>query len=271
MASPTIMLADNDPDFLEVAREFLEQNGFRVVCASNPEQAVRLLKEVPIAVALIDQRLRNDADDHDRSGLGVAEETMDVSAAARIIVTTYGDVDLVREALRPRRGGRPLASDIHLKADGLERMLEAAEGHVSRARVFLSYAPPDREQVLLLYQHLEAAGFVPWMDRKDIYGGMDWEHAVRSALEESDFVVVCLSRNSRGRHSQVASEIRATLELSDQILRADAYLIPVRLDSCEIADERLERLSYVDLFERNGFQQLARALATGMSRRNQSR
>jgi len=39
MPSPTIMLADNDPDFLEVAREFMELSGYRVVCASNPEQS----------------------------------------------------------------------------------------------------------------------------------------------------------------------------------------------------------------------------------------
>lgn len=273
MPSPTIMLADNDPDFLEVAREFMEQSGYRVVCASNPEQAVRLLREVPIAVAFIDARLQDDADNRDRSGLEVVRETKDVSSAAKVLMAAgHIEPDYVRQALIMREDGRPLASDFILKERGLQDMLEAVESHVSRARIFLSYATPDRQRVLLLYQQLEAAGFTPWMDRQDILGGEDWAHATLAALDESDFVLFCLSRHSLDRRGHPAHNLLAPLNhLSDGGGRAGVYLMAVRLEPCDVGDERLKALQSVDLFERDEFQRLARALTAVSGQRGQSR
>jgi CheY-like chemotaxis protein len=267
------MLADNDPDFLEVAREFMELSGYRVVCASNPEQAVRLLREVPIAVAFIDARLQDDADNRDRSGLEVVRETRDVSSAAKVIMAAGRiEPDYVRQALMVRKGGRPLASDFISKADGLQSMLKVVESRVSRARVFLSYAPPDRQRVLLLYQQLEAAGFTPWMDRQDIPAGEDWARATQAAIDESDFVLFCLSRNSLDRRGRLAPDLRATLvHLSGSAWRPGPYLMTVRLEPCDVGDEWLQVLPRVYLFEGDEFQSLARVMTEVSDRRDQSR
>src|SRR5205814_5387076 len=46
------------------------------------------------------------------------------------------------------------------------------------------------------YRKLKAAGFRPWLDRREIGPGQQWTYAIERAIEESEFVLVCLSANS---------------------------------------------------------------------------
>ncbi len=39
-ALPLIMLVDDDPDFLDMNRHVLEDRGYRILCASDPQQAL---------------------------------------------------------------------------------------------------------------------------------------------------------------------------------------------------------------------------------------
>jgi hypothetical protein len=134
------------------------------------------------------------------------------------------------------------------------------------AQIFLSYAREDEEKVGKLYQSLSDVGFKPWMDKKDILPGEKWPSSIRRAIRDSDFFLVCLSTNSFRKRGWVQREMKQALDLWQEKLEDDIYLIPVRLEDCE-APESLCEFQWVNLFEEDGWEQLVRAIRVGMERR----
>ena len=264
---PTVMVADNDPDFLEIAREFLQLNGYDVVCATTPAEASRHLRETPMAIAFLDLRLVNDDDERDNAGLRVALDTIEGSSVPKVILTKFDRAEYARESLMRREHDRVAAVDFLIKQNGLHQMVDAIERNLNRARVFLSYAKPDQPAVALLYDMLAAAGYRPWMGEKSIVGGMKWEFAIRDAIRESDFFVVCLSQKSVVRRSFFQKEIRMALKVFDEMLEDDIYLIPLRLEDCDITHPLLEHVQWVDMFGELGFQRLVQSIREGLRKR----
>jgi hypothetical protein len=81
------------------------------------------------------------------------------------------------------------------------------------AQIFLSYAQEDEEEVGNLYQKLSAAGFKPWMDKKDILPGEQWKPCIQKAIRGSDFFLVCLSANSIDKRGWIQKEIKQVLDI----------------------------------------------------------
>lgn len=134
-----------------------------------------------------------------------------------------------------------------------------------KPKIFLCYAHYDEKIVLELYQNLINAGFFPWIDIKDIIPGEHWEYVIEKAIEDASFFLVCLSNNSVKRRGIIQVEIKKALDVWQQKLPSDIYLIPVSLEICEVPKE-LAKFQRVDLFEKNGFEQLVNALKAGMER-----
>lgn len=265
MARPKILLIDDDGDFLKITAEFLETKGYEVVTATDPERGKELLKHDSFAVTFLDINF-DPSDEHDARGLALALETIGASSVPKVILTVYGSVDYTREALKPRWGKPGAAVDFLHKEDGLQQMVDSIEQIVRRARVFLSYTKPNRGAVEILYRRLQMSGYLPWMDVFDIVGGEDWETAIRRAIRETDFVVVCLSSDSVGRRSFYQTEIGIALKVLDEQPPGKIFLIPTRLDACEVPYDRLQALNWIDLFEEDGYERLVRALGEGVDR-----
>jgi predicted ATP-binding protein involved in virulence len=136
------------------------------------------------------------------------------------------------------------------------------------AQIFLSYARPDQAKVENIYQKLSDIGFKPWMDTKDLLPGESWEAAIRRAIQRSDFILVCLSSNSANRRGFLQREIKEDLGIWRERLDSDIYLIPVRLEECNLP-EGLEEFQGVDLFEKEGWTRLVQAIQIGMDRRGE--
>lgn len=136
---------------------------------------------------------------------------------------------------------------------------------VQAAKIFLSYARTDEEMVENLYSQLRLAGFAPWMDTMDILAGEDWRQSIEKAIRESHFFLACLSRHSIDKRGWVQREIRIALEMWQERLHSDIYLIPVRLESCVLPD-KLRQFQWVDLYEPQGVTQLTKAILEGMRR-----
>lgn len=140
---------------------------------------------------------------------------------------------------------------------------------MDEVRIFISYAREDEARVKQLYQHLADAGFQPWLDREHIVPGMKWEPVIKKALKQSDFVLVCLSGASINKRGFLQREIKQALEQADEKLEHDVYLIPARLDDCEMPDA-LSEIQWVDLFEDDGWQQLLKAFEYGLKQRGKT-
>jgi hypothetical protein len=137
------------------------------------------------------------------------------------------------------------------------------------AQIFLSYAREDEKQVEELYQKLSAAGLKPWMDKKDILPGERWKPCIQRAIRDSDFFLACLSAKSVKKRSFVQKEIRDALDIWQEKLEDDIYLIPARLDDCQVP-ESLRDLQWLNLFEGDGWARLVRAIQAGMERQGRA-
>ena len=134
-------------------------------------------------------------------------------------------------------------------------------------QVFLSYASQDRPEVEKLYQNLVDAGFKPWMDYRDILPGEKWEPCIRQAIRDSDLFLFCLTSNSAFKRGFIQKEVRVALDVLQGMLSTDIYLIPARLEDCDVPEE-LRELQWVNLFDDNGWPRLVAAIHEGMKRRS---
>lgn len=133
----------------------------------------------------------------------------------------------------------------------------------TRVQIFISYAREDAPQIAILYECLVQAGFDPWLDTQRIKGGQKWEPAIKKALKESDFVLVCLSSFSINKRGFLQREIKQALEQAEEKLEEDVYLIPARLDNCEVP-ETLKHIQWINLFDKYGWENLLSAFEYGL-------
>ncbi|MDX2032706.1 MAG: SUMF1/EgtB/PvdO family nonheme iron enzyme [Blastocatellia bacterium] len=132
-------------------------------------------------------------------------------------------------------------------------------------QIFISYAREDQARIEALYRRLQEAGYQPWLDRDHILAGQKWEPVIKAALKQSDFVLVCLSATSINKRGFLQEEIKQALEHARQKLDDDVWLIPARLDDCDVP-EALADIQWVDLFDAHGVEDLLRALAHQLRR-----
>lgn len=262
MVRPLILLVDDDDDHLIIAGEYLRGEGYEVRCTSDLSEAKLLLESEPISVAFLDIRF-DDNDDRDKRGLTLALDTIATSSVPKVIMTKYGSADYAIESMRLGLGAQRGAVDFLHKQNGLPQMVTVIERLIQQARIFLSYAEPDRERTDDLYRRLQQSGFLPWLNRVDLRGGTDWERAVRHEMRQSDFIIVCLSKGSVGWSGFFQKEVGIALEILEEQPPGKIFVIPLRLEDCEIPHDRLRALMWVDLFQRGGYDKLVRAIKGG--------
>jgi CheY-like chemotaxis protein len=120
-----VLIVDNVPEAIQPRRDYLEAAGYRVLTATDPHGARRILTDGWVHLAIVDIRLVDDADRLDVSGLDLVKTTD--PAIPKIILTNYPTWEATREALGPDAEGIPPAADFLCKGDGLEALLGAVE------------------------------------------------------------------------------------------------------------------------------------------------
>lgn len=134
---------------------------------------------------------------------------------------------------------------------------------MATTQVFLSYAREDRDHAVRLRRSLARAGVAVWFDETDLLGGEEWAAATRQAIRKSRYFIALLSSRSVNKRGFVQREIREALDVLDTHSPNEIYLIPVRIDDCSPAYERLKSVQYVDLFRgwKAGIDRLLRRFA----------
>jgi hypothetical protein len=134
-------------------------------------------------------------------------------------------------------------------------------------QVFLAHASEDKERLRRLHKDLAEAGFKPWLDEIDLLPGQNWQVEIQRAIRESDIVLACLSKASVQKQGYVQKEFRLALAACSERPPGKVFLIPVKLDSCEvpriqIPDLALDmaQIQWVDLGREDGLERLMTAI-----------
>ncbi|MDY7047462.1 MAG: SUMF1/EgtB/PvdO family nonheme iron enzyme [Microcystis panniformis WG22] len=137
----------------------------------------------------------------------------------------------------------------------------------SEIQIFLAHASEDKPAVLALHERLKQAGYKPWLDKKDLIPGQNWRSVIPKAIADSQLFIACLSQRSIAKQGFVQREFKMALNQYADRPPNSIYLIPLRLDECEIPDLRQEEyglnlrdLHWLDYWEEDGFEQLERAI-----------
>jgi hypothetical protein len=126
-------------------------------------------------------------------------------------------------------------------------------------KIFLCHSSADKPEVKQLHDLLLKQGAAPWLDAEQLLPGQDWNLEINKALDISDVILICLSRNSVDKEGYVQREVRIALDRALEMPEGRIFLIPVRLEVCELPS-RLSSYQYVDLFAEDGVGKLIKSL-----------
>jgi len=131
-----------------------------------------------------------------------------------------------------------------------------------KIKVFLSYAKEDQEIAKKLYDDLHKVGINAWLDSENLVAGENWAVTITEAIKESSFFLPLLSSKTITKRGFVQKELRIALDILDEIPSEDIFIIPIRLDNCDIPYEKLSSIQWVDLFPsyETGFSKILKAL-----------
>ncbi|MGC2668137.1 MAG: toll/interleukin-1 receptor domain-containing protein [Candidatus Nitrosopolaris sp.] len=102
----------------------------------------------------------------------------------------------------------------------------------------------------------------PWGRSRFRRAGEKWKF--NNAIIKSRFFIALLSSNSVDKVGYGQNELKEALEILDKYPESKVFIIPVRLDDCEVSDSKLKEINYVDLFPswREGFKKILETIDT---------
>ena len=142
----------------------------------------------------------------------------------------------------------------------------------NKTRIFLAHASEDKPQIRRLYADLKDRGFDPWLDETDLVPGQVWKDEIPKAIADAAVFLACISAQSCGKVGYVQNEFRRALVAFGERPPGSIYLIPVRLDKCEVPDLRISDLElslkdihWVDLWQEGGFDRVITAVEQALN------
>jgi hypothetical protein len=126
-------------------------------------------------------------------------------------------------------------------------------------KIFLNYAEGDEARVREIYECLKARGEQPWMEEEDLQPGDDRELVKEQAIRNADMFLACLSSQAVDQAGTFRKDWQKALDVQEEKVEGDSFIIPVRLDDCPIPDA-FERWHWVKLYEERGWEKLEKAI-----------
>ena len=130
------------------------------------------------------------------------------------------------------------------------------------AEVFIAYVAEDLAPARRLAEALRAQGFSPWLDKDKLLPGQNWPRAIERAIEISDAFVACFSPRAIVKRGSFQSELRYALDCARRRPLEQTFLIPARLEECDVPRRISSQVQYVDLFPdwEKGVRRIVRAI-----------
>ena len=123
--------------------------------------------------------------------------------------------------------------------------------------IFISYSRADIARARQQRTELASAGVKTWMD-DDLKPGSVWEDEIRKHIGGSAGAMVLLSKQSSINSKFQQEEINTLLD--EMKGREEIFLIPVRLEECELP-RGLDRLHAVDAFKEDAWKRYVVSIA----------
>lgn len=116
---------------------------------------------------------------------------------------------------------------------------------------FISYASEDIHIAQTLYRRLREFGLSPWMDKppppyhmEGLKPGELWENRLRDVISSAKYFIPLFSKASVQKTGYVQSEFRQALSRLAQVPAGKIFVIPVRIEDCEIPSARIDGISF---------------------------
>ena len=145
-----------------------------------------------------------------------------------------------------------------------EQAKMASQQHI---QIFLAHASEDKKEVRKLYELLKQRGYHPWLDEKDLIAGQNWRTEIPKAIDNSDFVLLCLSQESVIKQGYLQKEFRLALNKYTEKPPETIFLIPLKFNDCKVPDLQqpelgvnLRDIQWLNYWEADGFEKLVRAI-----------
>jgi CheY-like chemotaxis protein len=127
-----ILVIDDLADWRDMMGGLLREAGYEVQSAGDADEAMRLLRQGPYHVAVVDIRL-DEQDEHNREGLALAARMKEYfPELAILILSGYADIPAVKYALQPRDNGLRIAFDF-LEKHEISKLLPSIENAFANA------------------------------------------------------------------------------------------------------------------------------------------
>ncbi len=99
-------------------------------------------------------------------------------------------------------------------------------------KVFISYAREDLKFAEKAASIFSDHGFNVWFDKISLKVGDHWEDEIEKAMDDSDFVVILLSKNSVTKKGIFPKEVRMALDRQKEtpLEPSGAYVLPIIID-----------------------------------------
>lgn len=195
------------------------------------------------------------------STVAIGDHSNAVNTSLDLRGANIGTLLLYGENKDDTRGGAQPKKSASLKAASTtaSNKNEAGASRPAVLRVFVSYASEDRIAVREVYARLKAQNYEVWFDDENLLPGQDWQVEIRKAVRSAHAIVLCLSKWTVAKAGYIQKEIRYALDVADEQPEGAIFLIPVKLEDCEIPD-RLRHLQWVNLYDERGWARLVAAL-----------
>ena len=139
-------------------------------------------------------------------------------------------------------------------------------------KIFISYASEDGEKANKLYKGLKNSDLPiePWLDKENILPGQDYDIEIKKNIKESDFFIPLFSSTSVEKRGYIQREFKDAIDTLRDIAPGDIFVIPIRLDECEIKYEELRELQRQDLFPEwdEGLARILKSIENGIKEFN---
>lgn len=124
------------------------------------------------------------------------------------------------------------------------------DAKTKKYRVFISYAREDETNAKRLYNDIKNSmlRIEPWLDKEDIMPGQDWSSEIIKSIKKSDFFIPLFSSISVAKRGFVQREFKLAIDTIQEIPPGQIYVIPVRIDECDIQYDELNKYQRQDLF-----------------------